>query len=81
MVVAQGTRVITVGVVIGIAVAISATRALGSLLDSLLFGVGALDVATFLGVAATVIVIGTLASYIPALRASRVNPIESLRND
>jgi ABC-type antimicrobial peptide transport system permease subunit len=77
MVVAQGTRVVIVGVVIGVAVAVWGTRALGSLL----FGVGALDVATFLAMAATMILIGMLASYIPARRASSVNPIESLRAD
>ena len=48
MVVAQGTRVVVIGVVIGIAVALACTRALGSLL----FGVAAVDAATFAGMSA-----------------------------
>lgn len=77
MVVTQGARVVAIGVVIGIAVAIWTTRALGSLL----FGIGALDTATFLAMAAFMILIGVVASYVPARRASSVDPIESLRAD
>jgi putative ABC transport system permease protein len=77
MVVAQGARVVVIGVVIGLAVALAATRALGSLL----FGVKALDVQTFVGMSAAMLAIGLLASYVPARRASRVDPIESLRGD
>jgi predicted lysophospholipase L1 biosynthesis ABC-type transport system permease subunit len=75
MVVAQGTRVVIIGVVIGVAFAIWSTRALGSLL----FGVGALDFATFLAMAVAMVLIGMLASYVPARRASNVDPNESLR--
>jgi predicted permease len=77
MVVAQGARVIAVGVVTGVAAALAFTRALGSLL----FGVKAVDAATFVGMSASMVAIGLVASYIPALRASRVDPIESLRGD
>jgi putative ABC transport system permease protein len=77
MVVVQGARVVAVGVVIGIGVALASTRAL----DSLLFGVKALDVPTFVGMSASMIAVGLLASYVPARRASRVDPIESLRGD
>jgi putative ABC transport system permease protein len=77
MVVAQGARVVAVGVVIGVAVALAGTRALGSLL----FGVQAVDVLTFVAMSASMIGIGLLASYVPARRASRVDPIESLRGD
>ena len=75
MVVVQGARVVVVGVAIGVVVAFGTTRALGSLL----FGVQAIDIATFLGMSATMVLIGLLASYIPARRASNVDPIESLR--
>jgi putative ABC transport system permease protein len=77
MVVAQGFRVVVVGIVIGIAVAIASTRALGNLL----FGVEAVDVPTFAGMSASMIAIGLLASYLPARRASNVDPVESLRGE
>ena len=77
MVVAQGTRVVAIGVAIGIGVAVASTRAL----DSLLFGVDALDAVTFVGMSAAMLAIGLVASYVPARRASRVDPIESLRGE
>ncbi len=75
MVVAQGARVAMIGVAIGVVVAIGATR----VLSGLLFGVKAVDLATFVGTSATMIMVGLLASYLPARRASNVDPIESLR--
>ncbi|MGH7615797.1 MAG: FtsX-like permease family protein, partial [Gemmatimonadaceae bacterium] len=77
MVVAQGARVVTLGVAIGVTVALVSTRAL----TSLLFDVKALDVPTFVGMSASMVLIGLLASYVPARRASKVDPIESLRGD
>jgi putative ABC transport system permease protein len=77
MVVVQGARVVALGVVIGIVVAVLATRALGSLL----FGVAAVDAMTFVGMSLAMLGIGLLASYVPARRASQVDPIESLRAD
>jgi ABC-type antimicrobial peptide transport system permease subunit len=77
MVVAQGSRVVVVGIAIGVAAALAATRALGSLL----FGVAPVDPATFVAMSAVMIVIGLLASYLPARRASSIDPIESLRSE
>ena len=77
MVVSQGARVVVVGAIIGIVVALASTRVLGSLL----FGVKPVDPIVFAAMSAMMIVIGGLASYIPARRASSVNPIESLRSD
>ena len=77
MVVAQGARVVVVGVIIGVGVAIASTRAL----ESLLYGVKALDLPTFIGMSLSMLLIGLLASYVPARRASRVDPIESLRGE
>jgi hypothetical protein len=77
MVVAQGARVVGIGVVLGIVAALLSTRALGSLL----FGVQAVDALTFLGMSASMVGIGLLASYLPARRASKVDPIESLRGE
>jgi ABC-type antimicrobial peptide transport system permease subunit len=75
MIVVQGARVVALGVVIGVVVAFGTTRALGSLL----FGVQAVDLTTFLAMSAIMVAIGLLASYVPARRASNVDPIESLR--
>ncbi|HET9271368.1 MAG TPA: ABC transporter permease, partial [Vicinamibacterales bacterium] len=77
MVVAQGARVVLVGVAIGIAVAFASTRALGRLL----FGVTPVDTATFVAMSGAMILIGLLASYLPARRASNVDPMVSLRGD
>jgi predicted permease len=77
MVVAQGARVVMIGVAIGLGVALVSTRAL----DSLLFGVPAIDAATFAAMAVAMVGIGMLASWLPARRASSVDPVESLRSD
>jgi predicted permease len=77
MVVSQGARVVLVGVVIGVAVAVAATRLLGTLL----YGVKPVDPVVFAAMSVAMIAIGALASYVPARRASSVNPIESLRSD
>jgi predicted permease len=77
MVVAHAVRVVGLGAVIGIAVALTSTRALGGLL----YGVPALDLFTFAGMSASMLAVGLLASYMPARRASNVDPIESLRSD
>jgi len=77
MVALQGVRVVGAGVLIGVVVALVTTRALGSLL----YGVAAVDAGTFALMSAAMLAIGLLASYVPARRASNVDPIESLRGD
>ncbi len=77
MVVTQGTRVVLVGVVIGIGAAIGATRLLGSLL----YDIGAVEPVLFGAMSLMMIGIGMVASYMPARQASRVDPLESLRNE
>jgi predicted permease len=77
MVVVQGARVVVVGVTLGVGIALWMTRAL----SSLLFGVEAVDTATFAGMSAAMIAIGLLASYVPARRASRVDPVVSLQGE
>ena len=77
MVVTQGSRIVMIGVVIGIAAAIAATR----LLASLLFGVKAVDPVLFAAMSVMMIGIGMVASYMPARRASNVDPLESMRSD
>jgi putative ABC transport system permease protein len=75
MIVTQGVRVVLAGAVVGIAVALASTR----LLDTLLFGTEPVDPVVFVAMSLVMIAIGMLASYVPARRASRVDPIESLR--
>lgn len=75
MVVGQGARVLALGVVLGLGVAVFATRALASLL----FSVSPLDAWTFAGTSAVLVAVGLLASYLPARRASRVDPVQSMR--
>ena len=75
MVVGQGGRVAIVGVGIGALVALGTTR----VLESLLFGVTALDAPTFIGMSALMLAVALTASYVPAHRASSVDPIEALR--
>jgi len=77
MVVTQGVRVVLVGVGIGVAVALASTRLLGTLL----YDVRAVDPLVFAGMSLLMLGIGALASWLPARRASSVNPIESLRSD
>jgi predicted permease len=77
MVVAQGSRVTMVGVVVGVIGAVGLTR----VLDSLLFGVRPIDVPTFAAMSAVMLGVALLASYIPARRASAVDPMRSLRGE
>jgi predicted permease len=77
MVVTQGVKVVLIGAVIGLAAALASTRALGALL----YGVAAVDPVVFVLVSLLMIAIGMLASYLPARRASQVDPVESLRSD
>ena len=75
LVVRQGVVLASVGVAIGLVASVFLTRLLGSML----YGVGAHDVLTFLLAPALFIGIALVASYLPARRATKVNPIETLR--
>jgi len=75
MVLYQGTKLAFVGTVIGIAAAFGLTR----LMSSQLFGVTATDPVTFLSVAALIVLVALAACYIPARRATKVDPMVALR--
>ncbi len=75
LVVRQGMTLALTGVAAGLAGAIALTR----FLRSLLFGVDATDPLTFAGIALLLAAIALLASYIPARRAARIDPMVSLR--
>jgi predicted permease len=75
MILGQTLKLTLIGVVLGLTGAFFVTR----FLASLLFGVGMYDPVTFLGVAALLVAVALAASYIPARRAMRVDPIVALR--
>jgi putative ABC transport system permease protein len=75
LVVCQGLRLAFAGVGVGLVAALVLTR----VMSSLLYGVGARDLATFVLAPVTFLVIALLASYLPALRATRTDPMEALR--
>jgi ABC-type antimicrobial peptide transport system permease subunit len=69
-----GVALAGVGIAIGMVAAAGATR----LIASLLYGVQPIDVSTYAGVAVGLTLIAAVASYLPACRASLVDPAESL---
>ena len=73
----QGARVAIFGVVVGLLAAVGLT----TYIQTLLFDVPRLDVIAFAGMSAVMLAVALLASYIPALRASRVDPVIALRNE
>ncbi len=75
MVVGQGLRLSAAGIVLGALAAAGLTR----LIERMLFQISATDPATFLGIAAIFLVVGLAASFIPAWRATRIDPLEALR--
>jgi len=73
--VGQGLRLAAAGVILGLGAAVALTR----LMASLLFEVSAVDPATYAGVSLGLVSAAVLASFVPALRAATVNPVETLR--
>ena len=75
LILANGARLAAIGIVAGVAGAVLA----GYFLRSVLFGVKPWDAATLIVVAAILSAICALASYVPAHRASRLDPVRALR--
>lgn len=75
LVVRQGMTLVVIGIVIGIAGAIALTR----VMSTLLFGVTAKDPVTFVVVAALLTLVAFVACYVPAQRATKVDPLVALR--
>ena len=75
LVVLQGMTVVAIGLVVGLAGAFALTR----FLSSLLYGVSPTDPVTFLGITVLLGLVAFSASYVPALRATNVEPMRALR--
>jgi ABC-type antimicrobial peptide transport system permease subunit len=75
MVLGGALRLVGAGVVIGLVAAAGLTR----LLETLLFETEPVDVSTFAATAIVLILVATLASYIPARRGTRIAPVDALR--
>jgi len=77
LVLGQGVRLIIIGIGVGIVFAFIAVRAL----TALLFGVKPTDATTFLTVSVLLGLLGLIACAVPAIRATRVDPLVALRNE
>src|SRR6185295_12528177 len=75
LVMREGVRPVLAGVATGVV----ASAAVGRVLSAMLFGLSALDVVSFAGVSALLLAIALLATWLPARRAARVDPMVALR--
>jgi putative ABC transport system permease protein len=75
LIVGQGMKVVAIGLALGIGLALLSTR----LISSLLYGVRPTDAATLAVASLGLVVVAFLATYIPARRAMRVDPMVALR--
>jgi ABC-type antimicrobial peptide transport system permease subunit len=77
LVVFGAVRVVLLGLALGLGGAVAAGRSL----QSLLYGVPPIDAMTFAGSAAALLIVGTMAASVPALRAARIDPVSALREE
>jgi ABC-type antimicrobial peptide transport system permease subunit len=73
----QAGVVALAGIAVGLAGAVGATR----LMSSLLYGVGALDPTVFVTTTVVLLSVAIMASWLPARRAARLNPLDALRGE
>jgi putative ABC transport system permease protein len=75
MIVLQGLTITFAGIIIGVVTAIMLTR----LMSGLLFGVSASDPVTLVAISLLILLIALIASYVPAWRATKLDPLIALR--
>jgi ABC-type antimicrobial peptide transport system permease subunit len=77
MVIKQGAALAGVGIAVGLVLAFGTTR----LMSAVLFGVAPVDPATFASVSVGLLLVAMAASYLPARRAARTDPMKALRTE
>jgi len=77
MVLSQGARLLAIGIAVGLLAAFGVSR----LLATLVFGISATDPLTFIGVPLVLAAVALVANLVPALRATRLDPADTLRAD
>jgi predicted permease len=80
LVLQQGVKTTAIGIVLGLAGSMALTRYLGSALQSVLFEVRPHDLTVFASVTAALLGVALLACYLPARRATRIDPMAALRD-
>ena len=75
--VGHGLKLVAIGLVLGVCAAMALTR----LMSTLLFGVGPMDPLTYMAVSLVLGTVALVATYLPARRASRLDPVVALRTD
>jgi putative ABC transport system permease protein len=77
LVLRQGLTLVAIGLAIGLALSFAATR----FLSSLLYQISSIDPATFAGVSLLLVAVAAIACYLPARRATQVDPLIALRHE
>jgi putative ABC transport system permease protein len=81
MVLREGMLLVGIGVLLGLVGAVALNTVLSRVLADMLFGVAPLDPTTFVVMPLLIIAVGSLACWLPAAKATRVDPILALRHD
>jgi ABC-type antimicrobial peptide transport system permease subunit len=81
LVMGEGLLLAGIGVLVGLGVTFAVNTALAARIGGILYDVRAVDPPTFVAVAGVVIAVAALACFVPALRATRVDPMIALRHD